>query len=47
MRLTVWPWSGMPGRFGKDSSQRDGLNTVTRLIRWNWATSSARPIFCR
>ena len=24
-----------------------GLNTVTRLTRWNLATSSARPIFCR
>ena len=33
VRLTVCPWSGMPGRFGNDSSHWLGLNTVTRLTR--------------
>ena len=47
VRLTVCPWSGMPGRLGKESSHWDGLNTVTRLTRWKLATSWAKPIFCR
>ncbi|SKW95942.1 Uncharacterised protein [Mycobacteroides abscessus subsp. abscessus] len=37
----------MPGRFGKVSSQMLPLSTRTPSTRWNWATSWARPIFCR